>query len=89
VNSVCRAQSHLAQSASERQRLVGREPLSFCLGTGRAPANGVELSFLVRGERLTCELGDARLRARKAERVASRVREMTVGAPELHIQGCA
>jgi hypothetical protein len=37
---------------------------------------------VVGGERLTPELGDARLRARKEERAG--VRDMTVGAPELH-----
>jgi hypothetical protein len=39
------------------------------------------LVLIVRDERLTCELGDARLRARKEERVASRVREMTSARP--------
>jgi hypothetical protein len=42
----------------------------------------VGLFLLVRGERLTPELGDARLRARR--RSAPGVRELTSGAPELH-----
>jgi hypothetical protein len=64
--------------AGGRRRAAPQTALSVAEQKSRAA-----LLLVVRGERLTSELGDARLRAREEERVAWRVRKRTAGPLEL------